>query len=53
MVPSNVTFSYLCAFDPTWKTEDQGFIEPERYTGLFTFDRKPKLVLSGINWQRQ
>jgi exo-beta-1,3-glucanase (GH17 family) len=50
-IPTNVTFSFLCAFDAVWKTEDQGFLPSEKFTGLFNAQRQPKPVLSAVIWK--
>ena len=51
-IPGFVSFSYLCAFDPIWKTKEHGFMEPEKYTGLFTNDRIPKRAVEEVNWKK-
>jgi exo-beta-1,3-glucanase (GH17 family) len=51
-LPGNVSFSFLCAFDPKWKTKEFGWQEPERHTGLFTVERKPKPAVTHVNWKK-
>lgn len=43
----NVLTFVFEAFDEDWKGSDE-IMEPEKHWGLFTIDRKPKLVMEGI-----
>jgi serine/threonine protein kinase len=44
-IPRRVKLSYLGAFDTPWKVEKRGWAPGEKFTGLFTSDRKPKKAL--------
>ena len=52
-VPDRVTLSFLGAFDPIWKRPDRGWAETERFTGLFTYNRKPKKVVEVFDEMRK
>lgn len=51
-IPANVSFSYMTAFDPVFKTEDQDWKKAEQYTGLFSRDRKPKPAVTEVTWKK-
>ncbi|MEI7900196.1 MAG: hypothetical protein WCK89_08080, partial [bacterium] len=49
--PQRVVLSFATAFDPIWKTVQNGWAEAERHTGLFTADRHPKPAVVKVNWR--
>jgi exo-beta-1,3-glucanase (GH17 family) len=51
-IPARISFSYFAAFDPVWKTENQGWDPPERFIGLFTVQREPKPAVTEVDWGR-
>ena len=51
-IPARVSFSFLVAFDPVWKTESQGWQLSEQFTGLFTKERIPKLAVTQVKWRK-
>lgn len=51
-IPARISFSFLSAFDPVWKSEDQGWQKPEQFTGLFTRDRVPKPAMTEVKWRK-
>ncbi len=51
-IPARVSFSFLVAFDPFWKTESRGWQLPEQFTGLFTKERIPKLAVTEVKWRK-
>jgi exo-beta-1,3-glucanase (GH17 family) len=51
-IPSNVILSFMCAFDPVWKTSKR-WADLERYTGLFTADRKAKPAVLEVEWRKR
>ena len=52
-IPGNICFSYMCAFDPIWKTKDFFWPEYEKYTGLFDSLRQPKPVIHSVEWRKR
>jgi len=51
-IPARISFSFLTSFDPVWKTDEQKWEPSERYTGLFTYNREPKLAITQVNWEK-
>jgi hypothetical protein len=52
-IPTGITFAFLAAFDPIWKTEERGWHRSEQFTGLFNAERTPKPAVTEVRWSKR
>jgi len=52
-IPNYIIFTFMSAFDPVWKTDENFWPVYEKYTGLFTSDRQPKPAILEVQWRKK